>query len=827
MATYNTAFGSLPSPETLTGGVSYASDDEDELRPRNRLQQYGAQQQTQQPQAQAPTFAQMQEQGQARPAPPQLQAPDIYDGVTSAPTPAPTPTPLPQMAAEALGLPTYTPTPAPSPVLVQSVAQTLGTTAPAPAPSNVSGTTMAPETSGPPPVPAGTRPAGPGVVETPLENIDQYKYTPDNPPPANAPNGATFLTENGTTWIKRGGMWTHEGGDLGSGYSRMTPASIMRLNGGAGGLMSDPISFMMQYGTPSTEAEWEAVAANSGYTVAQLKEYVNRRNTADGGIYRLPTQQDLVNQNEERQWLAANSLAVVPRGYVFVPSSQGGPTLRRRTFQENLGADGYSFLSESQYNDPRQTYLAYLNSPNKALLDTLGLAPPKPADYDSWIGKFGQTGANAPENTTGDPTGPILLSGSARGQDWYDPKTGKTYTTPWPEGQGGGFTGVNTLGGPPTLGGGPTTGNRPTGGGPTGGGPTGGGPTGGGGPTTGGGPVGGGGFPGGGFPGGSVNLGTLPAFAISAGTTDLQNQLRAILTQMQNAPSPFDSEAYRQQLAATEANLEAQYGAERSKLEEQLARQGLSASTFGAGRYGDLAGQQARALASMRAELLKEAANQMAERQQVLLQGMSNLSGQMSQQEIAAYNANLERYRTSGQLQLDAQRIQQDAYFRGQELTLQQARDEALARYQNRSLDVQQSEGKLERDLREALGLREITSRENVTGRQISAQLLSSLIPQLDLSNLSQDQIRSLFSGFGLNIPAGIPITPTPPTGNNPNNPSNPGNTGTPMNVITAPTDLSPFGEGQIFRLPDGTMLQKRNGVLINMLTGRVYDPRD
>lgn len=53
-------------------------------------------------------------------------------------------------------------------------------------------------------------------------------------------------------------------------------------------------------------------------------------------------------------------------------------------------------------------------------------------------------------------------------------------------------------------------------------------------------------------------------------------------------------------------NLSAQFGGQRQALEEDLARRGLSASSFGAGRLGDLAGQQARAQAQLEADLIQQ-----------------------------------------------------------------------------------------------------------------------------------------------------------------------------------------------------------------------------
>ena len=103
MATYNTAFGSLPGVETLTG---YRQTDEDEERPRDYTQQYRAQQQAQPRQQQeeqprTPTFAEMQAAGQARPAPSQL-AP-MPSQITGATGQAPAQPPMLDQLRGALG----------------------------------------------------------------------------------------------------------------------------------------------------------------------------------------------------------------------------------------------------------------------------------------------------------------------------------------------------------------------------------------------------------------------------------------------------------------------------------------------------------------------------------------------------------------------------------------------------------------------------------------------------------------------------------------------------------------------------------------------------
>ncbi len=72
--------------------------------------------------------------------------------------------------------------------------------------------------------------------------------------------------------------------------------------------------------------------------------------------------------------------------------------------------------------------------------------------------------------------------------------------------------------------------------------------------------------------------------------------------------SAYDSDLFQKLRAFQQGELEAEFGAARQGLEEEMARRGLAASSIGAGRFGDLAGQQARAMAGIDVQLLKDAA---------------------------------------------------------------------------------------------------------------------------------------------------------------------------------------------------------------------------
>jgi hypothetical protein len=236
---------------------------------------------------------------------------------------------------------------------------------------------------------------------------------------------------------------------------------------------------------------------------------------------------------------------------------------------------------------------------------------------------------------------------------------------------------------------------------------------------------------------------------VSQDTLDVQQQLRDMLTKLSSAPSPYEQEAYKTALSTGEANLKAKYGADQQALNEEMARRGISASSITSGRMGDLAGQQARALATMQSELLQKAADQEAERQQVVMSGLGTLGGQMSQQDIQTYNANLDRYKSSEQFKMDAAKLQQDAKVQGQTLSLKEAADRAMANYQSKSLGVQ---------------LTDINSRAATAKMQAGSSILSSLLNNMDLSGFSPEDLSSIFSQFGITPPNSLGNKQTPNT---------------------------------------------------------------
>ena len=192
----------------------------------------------------------------------------------------------------------------------------------------------------------------------------------------------------------------------------------------------------------------------------------------------------------------------------------------------------------------------------------------------------------------------------------------------------------------------------------------------------------------------SAGAGTTPGaadvaqFGGSAQAMGLREALQQQLMALQGAPSRYEDPGFKAARQAAIANMEAQFGAQRSQLEEELASRGLAASSIAAGRFGDIAGQQARARATMEADLLKEQAMTSAQDRAQLLEGLGSLAQTAGQQDIATYEANLRARQLSSDIDFRAKQLQQEERLKGRELDLQQARDMATTEYQRGQLGL-------------------------------------------------------------------------------------------------------------------------------------------
>jgi len=185
----------------------------------------------------------------------------------------------------------------------------------------------------------------------------------------------------------------------------------------------------------------------------------------------------------------------------------------------------------------------------------------------------------------------------------------------------------------------------------------------------------------------------------SAAGSDLQQQLLAQLTQLSQAPSAYGTEQIQQMREAQRADIEAQFGAQRQQLEEDLARRGLSASSIAAGQFGDIAGQQARAIATAEAGLTERAAESLQRGREAAIQGLAQAAGV----ELQAKGLDLQSKKVQADIDSESKRLMQA----DRSLDLQQARDLA----QNNIAMAQLAEQ-----------ARSNISRENISLKQIAAE---------------------------------------------------------------------------------------------------------
>ncbi len=147
-----------------------------------------------------------------------------------------------------------------------------------------------------------------------------------------------------------------------------------------------------------------------------------------------------------------------------------------------------------------------------------------------------------------------------------------------------------------------------------------------------------------------------PAPSQAASGADLRARLLDTINTFQGGQNRA---AFQAQSAAKRADLESEFKTATERLQEDLARRGLSASTFGANQQGSLLGGQARALSSMEADLLAREAEMDAEERRAALAGMTTL---------AQFTTDMETRMAQ---------IAAEAAASGRSLDLQQARDQA------------------------------------------------------------------------------------------------------------------------------------------------------
>ena len=221
-------------------------------------------------------------------------------------------------------------------------------------------------------------------------------------------------------------------------------------------------------------------------------------------------------------------------------------------------------------------------------------------------------------------------------------------------------------------------------------------------------------------------------FAQFGGSQQAQQARTGMLGALQQQlaqPTRFDTQAFQQIRQAQASQLGAEYQAEQSRLNEELARRGLSASSIGGGRMGDLAGQQARALAQLDAQLLQQAAQTQAQDRLAALQAGAQFAELAGSQDLAQFEAN--RVAQAAEFQQALQQAQfgqaQTEFERGQALQAAQ-------------LAQTGQQAGMELALRERLGLGELTGRVG-EAPTLAAQQQAEQRRQFDIQQALQREL--------------------------------------------------------------------------------------
>ena len=227
----------------------------------------------------------------------------------------------------------------------------------------------------------------------------------------------------------------------------------------------------------------------------------------------------------------------------------------------------------------------------------------------------------------------------------------------------------------------------------------------------------------------------------------MRQRLQQQLETYGQAPSRYDTQAFQQIRGAQAANLQAEYQSQQQQLNEELARRGLFSSSIAGGRLGDLAGQQARALASLDAQLLQQAAEtQAADRAQLLAasQGLAELAGS---QDLAQFEANRVAQAATFENQLRAAQFGQQQYEQAGQEAFQGAQAEEAAQQAARQFDLAATgqAANLSLDLQRLLGQQEI-ERAQLTGQlggtqTMAGQQLAEQRRQFDIEQALRQQL--------------------------------------------------------------------------------------
>lgn len=208
-------------------------------------------------------------------------------------------------------------------------------------------------------------------------------------------------------------------------------------------------------------------------------------------------------------------------------------------------------------------------------------------------------------------------------------------------------------------------------------------------------------------------------------------QLQGAVSSALQTPSRYDLPQVQQVRDALTNQLEQQFHAQKSQLDEENARRGLLSSSIGAGYQGDLAGQQANTLASMNAGLIQDAAGNYANDRNSALSAGQTFQNNAAQQGLAGYSANLSGTEANNAANLAALQNRQQFGLQGQQLDLsrQQVANQASQFGQTYNLEqnAQQNQQQQFKDqLAQQLGLATMGDKTANRGIDVQGQLANS-----------------------------------------------------------------------------------------------------
>jgi len=264
----------------------------------------------------------------------------------------------------------------------------------------------------------------------------------------------------------------------------------------------------------------------------------------------------------------------------------------------------------------------------------------------------------------------------------------------------------------------------------------------------------------------------------------------ALLAQIQQQlaqPTRFDTDMFNQIRQSQAANLQSEFQGQQQFLNEEMARRGISASSIASGRFGDLLGQQARALSDLDSRLLQFAAETQAQDRLASLRGGMDFAELASSQDLSEFEANrvgqaqrfqeelqsarfgeemrqfdvqqalaellgvgglgLQTEQVRGDLNLRARQLQQDAFAQGRSLDLQEARDMAQREQFNLSMATQKEQFQQEIEFRS----RQLQQEAALQGRSLDLQQARDIAQREQFDKNLSAQREQFYATLGQN----------------------------------------------------------------------------